>query len=514
MDVIETENRVTQFKTLCRRLILIQRWGALEALLTSLPYLEGKVASDMVFELVEDVVGAVKVLPPDRPIRRILQLLEEALRRDLHFIARHPSALFQCLWNSCWWHDCKDALPHFATPGDSFVDDSSSQERAAERLSALLERWRAEKERMSAGFPWVRSLRPPPLPLGASPSRVFSGNKDDVMAVAFSSDGMRLASAGGDGLVRVWDTISTRELACFEGHGEPVLGVAFFPDNSRLVSTGRDRTLRIWNIITKGQELKVKAAQRLSLLRVAEDGCRIWGLGADGVRCYVFNGPSAQETVCYPIRGIYFGDLSPDGRQHASFGSEGDPRRYYISVRDSTTQAELVRLVGHSAEITTAAFSPDGQRLASGAWDSTVRIWDLASGQELTCVRSPEQWLRSVVFSPDGRQVAATDDTGIVRVWDANDGKEIASLPAHGGKLHALVFSPDVREPGRGGGERLIRMLDVPDYLVGIAKYIRLHVAEQGDPVLAEFRHRVPSLRRGRASRRGGERNHDHQKRQ
>ena len=79
--------------------------------------LEGKVQAGMAFELAGDFSAAVEALPADRPQRRILRLLDEALRRDIHFIARHaqdyPQALFQCLWNTCWWYDCPEAALHY-----------------------------------------------------------------------------------------------------------------------------------------------------------------------------------------------------------------------------------------------------------------------------------------------------------------------------------------------------------------------------------------------------------------
>jgi hypothetical protein len=60
----------------------------------------------MIFELVKDFSAALDAMPADHPKRRIMRLLDEALRRDIHFIARHaqayPQALFQCLWNTCW----------------------------------------------------------------------------------------------------------------------------------------------------------------------------------------------------------------------------------------------------------------------------------------------------------------------------------------------------------------------------------------------------------------------------
>ena len=94
-----------------------QLWEPLEATLTALPFLEGKVSVGMAFESAGDFAAAVEGLPADDLGRRTLQLLEEALRRDIHFIARHaddyPQGLFQCLWNTCWWYDCEEAAAHY-----------------------------------------------------------------------------------------------------------------------------------------------------------------------------------------------------------------------------------------------------------------------------------------------------------------------------------------------------------------------------------------------------------------
>ena len=56
----------------------------------------------MILDLAADFAAALDALPRDHPKRRMLELLEEAIRRDIHFIARHPTTLFQCMWNTCW----------------------------------------------------------------------------------------------------------------------------------------------------------------------------------------------------------------------------------------------------------------------------------------------------------------------------------------------------------------------------------------------------------------------------
>jgi len=64
--------------------------------------------------------ATAEALPPRHERARTLRLLEEALRRDVHFISRHPTALFQCLWNRAWWYDCPEAAGHYDPPEEGW----------------------------------------------------------------------------------------------------------------------------------------------------------------------------------------------------------------------------------------------------------------------------------------------------------------------------------------------------------------------------------------------------------
>ena len=106
----------------------------------------------------------------------------KALRSDLHFLARHPTALFQCLWNRCWWYDCPDAAAHYDPPRRAAGPPKAPpwSRPAPDRLSTLLEAWREAKESRSPGFVWLRSLRPPELALGSPQLACLRGHEGGV----------------------------------------------------------------------------------------------------------------------------------------------------------------------------------------------------------------------------------------------------------------------------------------------------------------------------------------------
>ncbi|MBM3839996.1 MAG: hypothetical protein FJ398_18930 [Verrucomicrobia bacterium] len=76
-------------------------------------------------------------------------------------------------------------------------------------------------------------------------------------------------------------------------------------------------------------------------------------------------------------------------------------------------------LKGHSAEVWSVAFSADGRRLASASWDQTVKVWDIATGQETLTLKGHAAPIVSVAFSADGTRLASAILDGTVKVWDA-----------------------------------------------------------------------------------------------
>ena len=215
---------------------------SLGSLLRDLPFLEAKAEAGYVFDLAMEFTRAIEAMPLDHAARRHLRLIAQALRSDLHFLARHPTALFQCLWNRCWWYDCPAAAAHHDPPPGGWPADGPPWSRpGADRLATLLESWRAAKQRRTPAFTWLRSLRPPPFPLGGAELACLRGHDGGVESVAFDREGRRIVSGSSDKTVRVWDAASGAELACLRGHDNVVMSVAFDREGRRIVSgSGQD----------------------------------------------------------------------------------------------------------------------------------------------------------------------------------------------------------------------------------------------------------------------------------
>lgn len=145
---------------------------------------------------------------------------------------------------------------------------------------------------------------------------------------------------------------------------------------------------------------------------------------------------SALLGLVLPIRAESKDDTLPDG----AFARLGEVR------------------YRHVGRVFALAFAPDGKTLLAGAWDGSLRLWDVASGKEIRQYAGHKGWVRSVAFSPDGKTFASGGKDKIIRIWETATGKELRRLEGHQNWIQHLAFSPDGKTLASRSMGRTIRL--------------------------------------------------------
>jgi WD40 repeat protein len=141
---------------------------------------------------------------------------------------------------------------------------------------------------------------------------------------------------------------------------------------------------------------------------------------------------------------------SPDGKRLVSGSYDST-----LKVWDADKGTETLSLKGHTLPISCVLYSPDGKRIVSGSEDRTLKVWDADTGQDLLTLKGHPGAVFCVLYSPDGKRIVSgsggydpktSKRWGEVKVWDAQTGQELLTLKDHPEWVTRVAYSPDGKQ--------------------------------------------------------------------
>jgi WD40 repeat protein/serine/threonine protein kinase len=253
-------------------------------------------------------------------------------------------------------------------------------------------------------------------------------DQTEVNSLSFSRDGEFLASAGGDGTLKVWSSNTGRVVKSFSAHSGFACSVAFHPDGMHLASVGKDGQVKVWDW---------------------QNGDKLFSAACDTVHTF---------------GSAYAAAFSPDGRQLAAGNSRPDQSQKPgsdVTVWDWRSGQLLHTFLTQDAHRISVAFSRDGRRLAAGGWGASVQLWDpVAGGREPVRTFPKMGAVVALAFNTDGDRLAGANFARRVDVWDTTSGRITHTLPHPGGIVLGVAFSPDGRRIATGGEDKIVRVWD------------------------------------------------------
>jgi WD40 repeat protein len=269
----------------------------------------------------------------------------------------------------------------------------------------------------------------------------LTGHKDGVSALDFSPDGTMLASSSSDGTVKLWSVATGQELHTLgvarDLKGEPpdmVRALVFSPDGKTLASGSGS----------------ADGGGRLTL----------WEL-ASGQQRAVVKEPFAVRWLSY----------TADGQTLLSAGSSQPGSTLRLQLWDAATaQRRSAReLSGHTDGMTAVAFTRDGRTVASGSQDTTVRVWDVATGKQLNVLEQHGATVQQLAFTADGRTLASAGMDGQLILWEVATGKPLYTFRA-GFWVDTVTFTADgsllacgISNPEERASRGSVRIWDVAE---------------------------------------------------
>jgi len=309
-----------------------------------------------------------------------------------------------------------------------------------------------------------------------------------VRDVEFSPDGQTVASTSWDfdngGTARIYDATTGEELRRFFAHRDVITNIEYSPDGTQMVTASWDKSIRFWDI-DKAVEVQsfVDLPERVIDIDFTPDGEYMMiahgNVGDNNITTYEDN-PVDTSAWLWDLQNrtqaqVFSGhedwtwttDISPDGTLVASGsgplrlpedGSEVDTT---VRIWDIDTGEEIRTLRDHTDTVDSVKFTPDGAFLLSASWDGKVNRWDVITGQLLATYEGHEGRVYMLDLMPNGEQFISAGADGTLKLWDIDTGEVVRTFEGHEGEVNGVDINADGTIMMSASSDGFIRMWDI-----------------------------------------------------
>lgn len=290
-----------------------------------------------------------------------------------------------------------------------------------------------------------------------------------VESFSFSPDGRWLAVAQRFASVELWDRRSGKLVRRFPAHTAGAWHAAFSADGTRLVTAGKDGQVKVWDLtsdpeprtltIQESHIADVAVIPQGSLLAVASGPNHLSpARGTSDYRLRLWNSKLEKVTKTFPIEHAHWltsVSASADGQWLATGSLDRTVR-----VWNANSGEAMPPFTGHLEPVTDVTFSTDGKRIVSASEDETLKVWDIATHREVRTLEGHDAPIRCVLWTPSGRVLSAGDDATI-RLWDPGRETELDCRQVNDSPFVSLALSGDGRFVAAASADAVIRVWDL-----------------------------------------------------
>jgi WD40 repeat protein len=281
-------------------------------------------------------------------------------------------------------------------------------------------------------------------------------HKNFIWSVTFSPDSKTIITTDADRMVNLW-SVDGKILHTFPRDTAGVTDVSFSPDGQTFVTVDQRQMVHLWSV--RGKKLKAwNYYEHVERVSFSPDGSLIATAGSS-IRLWNVQSTNSPILTSAPNVGISSFSFSPDGQRLAIGTSDG-------TLKLGNKQGQVLHtLTGHQHEVSSLSFSPDGNTLVSGSRDGTIKIWN-KQGQLLQTLKTGDPSIMSIdilslKFKLDGQTFFSGSIDGTVRHW-SRQGKLLHQFRVIQGKVTWFIqFSPNgkfIATSGDDGGEKTVKL--------------------------------------------------------